>query len=77
MTDEQFCSAGFSFTYERDQWKIIKFDWNNYKAIRSCGKVNEFTSADDADHFILGECAKNCVKYYIDTTARAMAKTTN
>lgn len=48
MSEEQLDTCAFVFLEELGRWKIVKFDWNNVHAIRSCGEVVVCSHEDDA-----------------------------
>ena len=71
MTDEQLRLAAFVFQDELEQWKLVKFRFDNVHAIRSCGEVHVCKDEDDARNIAKQRAAKQIIAHYHSEMAKA------
>ena len=71
MTSEQLGVAAFVFREEVKAWRIVKFDWNNYLAVRKDGTVVPFDSEDNASGHVEAEAARALIQFYHKQQAKA------
>ena len=73
MTDEQLDMAEFAYREELEAWKLVKFSWDQWTAIRQSGEVAQLTSEDDAQAYCRRQAVKALLRFAAETMGKALA----
>lgn len=72
MDAELLGAAAFVSEAEIEKWKLVKFEFDNIWAFRSCGENHRFKDDFDAKRFIKRRGFQAALTYYLEETVKTM-----